>query len=64
MAITKRLSTKPLNLRPPPSPRSSGLRGGAYAGPKVDEGRADIKQVKAYAEGHKGAKKPKLRKWP
>jgi hypothetical protein len=31
--------------------------------PKVRENRDDIEQVTAYSPGHKGASKPKARKW-
>jgi hypothetical protein len=38
-------------------------RGSGVADPHVIKGRDDIRAVKAYAEGHKGAKSPKARKW-
>jgi hypothetical protein len=63
MAITRRLPVKP-DLRRPIDTQAHGLRGGAYAGPKIKQNRDDIEQVAAYSPGMQGAKKPKARKWP
>jgi hypothetical protein len=60
---TMRQPTKQPNMRPA-TPQASIKRGGGYAGPHVIKDRDDIHKVAAYDPGHKGATKPKLRKWP
>jgi hypothetical protein len=69
--MRERQPTKQPDLRPAKEQPSSGLRGGAY-------GKADLHDTgnstwlhggrgedhPFFDPGHKGAKKPKLRKWP
>jgi hypothetical protein len=59
MAITPRQSVKQ-DTRRIVDTQAKGL---TASKPKVNERRDDVTQVTAYSEGHKGAKKPKARKW-
>jgi hypothetical protein len=59
MAITPRQPVKP-DLRRIVDGNVKGL---VASKPRVRENRHDIEQVSAYSPGHKGASKPKARKW-
>jgi hypothetical protein len=40
------------------------LRGGAYAGPKINKDRDDIHAVAAYTPGIKGTQQKRRKSWP
>jgi len=62
--MKQRLPTKQSSMRPRPLPRSTGLRGGGYKGPQINEDRSDVTQIAAYEEGHKGQQQKRRPKWP
>ena len=64
-----RMSTKQPDMKPLKGPPSSGLRGGAYGKGLHDTAQGWLHGGRGedhpfFDVGHKGAKKPKLRKWP
>jgi len=62
--MKQRLPSKQPTLRPLKGPRSSGLRGGAYGGPKINRDRDSPTQVAAFEAGHKGKQQKRRPAWP